>query len=54
MAVAQERKAGKLFIFGDEWIEFDSEWSTMPPIPRFWQQSVSWASPDPMIAPACP
>ncbi|MFO0682299.1 MAG: hypothetical protein U0234_09625 [Sandaracinus sp.] len=46
--------AGHAVIFGDEWIEFDSEWSTMPPIPRFWQQSVSWASPDPMIAPACP
>jgi hypothetical protein len=45
---------GHALIFGDEWIEFDSEWSTMPPIPRFWQNSVEWCSPDPMVLPACP
>jgi hypothetical protein len=45
---------GFALLWGDEWIEFDSEWSTMPPIPQFWKDSVEWLSPDPMIAPACP
>ena len=46
--------AGRALLFGDEWIEFDSEWSTMMAIPRFWQNTVEWVSPDPMILPACP
>ena len=46
--------SGRALLFGDEWIEFDSEWASMPPIPRFWQNSVEWASPDPMVLPACP
>jgi hypothetical protein len=45
---------GFVLVFGDEWIEFDSEWSTMPPIPRFWQNAVGWLSPDEPVLPACP
>jgi hypothetical protein len=45
---------GRALLFGDEWIEFDSEWSTMPPIPRFWQNSVEWTAPDEPTIPACP
>jgi hypothetical protein len=45
---------GHALLWGDEWIQFDSEWSTMPSIPQFWKDSVEWLSPDPMIAPACP
>ncbi len=45
---------GHALLFGDEWIEFDSEWSTMMAIPTFWANTVHYASPDPMIAPACP
>ncbi len=45
---------GHALLFGDEWIEFDSEWSTMTAIPRFWRNSVQWTSPDPMVLPACP
>jgi hypothetical protein len=45
---------GRAVLFGDEWIEFDSEWSTMPSIPRFWQNGVSWCAPDRMVLPACP
>lgn len=45
---------GRVLLFGDEWIEFDSEWSTMPPILRFWQNAVSWLAPDEAVLPACP
>src|SRR5207249_1435966 len=36
--IAQERgeDAGRVFVWGDEWIEFDSEWSIMPEIHMFW------------------
>lgn len=45
---------GFVLVFGDEWIEFDSEWSTMPPIPRFWENAVRWLAPDDPLIPACP
>jgi hypothetical protein len=45
VAVAQVRKNGKLFIFGDEWIEFDSEWQNIPQIKKFWANSLGWLSP---------
>ena len=45
---------GHALLWGDEWIEFDSQWSTMPPIPQFWKDSVRWLSPDPAIVAACP
>ena len=44
---------GYVLIFGDEWIEFDSEWATMPAIPRFWQNAVGWLAPDEPVLPAC-
>lgn len=37
--------AGRGFLWGDEWIEFDSEWSSMPQIPQLWVQIFSWISP---------
>ncbi len=38
--------AGRVLLFGDEWIEFDSEWSTMPPIIQLWLNTVRWISPE--------
>jgi hypothetical protein len=37
--------AGHALVWGDEWIEFDSEWSTYPQIPQLWVQVFSWISP---------
>ena len=45
VAVAQVRNAGKLFIFGDEWIEFDSEWQQIPEIQQLWVNILGWLSP---------
>lgn len=36
---------GRVLLFGDEWIEFDSEWSSMPAIPQLWLNVVTWLSP---------
>ena len=46
-AVAQaiQLGSGRAFVFGDEWIEFDSEWSAMPQIPLLWLQVFNWISP---------
>ncbi len=46
--------AGQLVVFGDEWIEFDSEWSTMPPIVALWTNSVRALAPDQPLIDACP
>jgi len=45
VAVAQERQDGKLFVFGDEWITFDSEWQQIPQIQQFWVNVLGWLSP---------
>ena len=45
VAVAQVRKNGKLYIFGDEWIEFDSEWQNIPEIKQLWVNILAWLSP---------
>lgn len=37
--------AGHAFVWGDEWIEFDSEWSKLPQIKQLWVQVFSWISP---------
>jgi len=37
--------AGHALVWGDEWIEFDSEWSTYPQIPQLWVQVFAWISP---------
>lgn len=42
---AVQMGAGHGFVWGDEWIEFDSEWSAMPQIPQLWLQIFNWISP---------
>lgn len=46
VGVAGPLGRGQVLLFGDEWIEFDSEWSTMPPIIQLWLNTVTWLSPD--------
>lgn len=50
-AMAQERGDGKLFVWGDEWIEYDSEWSSMPEITQLWVNIFEWITPVSICAP---
>ena len=34
-----------MFVFGDEWIEFDSEWAQFPEIEAFWADTLRWLAP---------
>mgnify|MGYP002149923404 CR=1 FL=1 len=45
VGVVQERMNGRLFIFGDEWVEFDSEWKNIPQIKQFWVQTLAYLGP---------
>jgi len=45
VAYAVEVGSGRAFVWGDEWIEFDSEWSSQPQIPKLWLQVFSWIAP---------
>ena len=45
VAVAQVRMAGKLFIWGDEWSEYDSEWQNIPQIKQLWANILGYLSP---------
>jgi hypothetical protein len=45
VGVVQDRLLGQVFVFGDEWVEFDSEWQNMPEIQKFWVQTLSYLGP---------
>jgi len=45
VGVAHETSSNRGVVWGDEWIEFDSEWSTVPDINRFWSNIVSYLTP---------
>ncbi len=49
--MAQERGAGKLFVWGDEWIEYDSEWESLPEINQLWVNIFAWISPISLCTP---
>ena len=37
--------SGRAFVWGDEWIEFDSEWTTQPQIKQLWVNIFAWLAP---------
>jgi len=45
VGVVQDRLNGSLFIFGDEWVQFDSEWKNIPQIKQFWVQVLAYIGP---------
>jgi hypothetical protein len=45
VAYATQMGAGRAFSWGDEWIQFDSQWSTLPEIKQLWVQVFAWISP---------
>ena len=45
VGVVQERMKGRVFVFGDEWVEFDSQWMNMPDIKQFWVQTLVYLGP---------
>ncbi len=50
-ALVQERGAGKLFVWGDEWIEYDSEWAALPEITQLWTNIFDWITPADVCSP---
>ncbi len=49
--VAQERALGKVFVWGDEWIEYDSEWASLPEIAQLWVNIFEWITPVSLCTP---
>jgi hypothetical protein len=43
---AAELDQGRAFVWGDEWIEFDSEWTTLPQVEQLWVQIFAWLAPN--------
>jgi hypothetical protein len=42
VGIAVEAGRGRAFVWGDEWIQFDSEWSAQPQIQQFWVNAFAW------------
>ena len=36
---------GRVVVWGDEWITFDSDWLGYADVQQFWVQMVGWAKP---------
>lgn len=49
--IAQERGEGKIFVWGDEWIEYDSEWAALPEITQLWVNIFEWITPVTLCSP---
>jgi hypothetical protein len=45
VAYAHERGDGRGVVWGDEWIQFDSEWTTQPQIQKLWENIFTWVGP---------
>lgn len=45
VAYAIQLGTGRAFVWGDEWIEFDSEWTTLPQIKQLWVNIFAWVAP---------
>ncbi|MBL9099515.1 MAG: hypothetical protein JNL82_01090 [Myxococcales bacterium] len=45
VGVVQQQGDGRVFVFGDEWIEFDSEWAQFPELKEFWANTLRWLAP---------
>ena len=45
VAFAHERVKGRAVVWGDEWIEFDSEWESVPEIEKLWVNIIAWIGP---------
>jgi hypothetical protein len=45
VAFAHERGKGRAVVWGDEWIEFDSEWKSLPEIEQLWVNIIAWIGP---------
>jgi len=45
VAYAIQLGAGRAFVWGDEWIEFDSQWNTLPEIKQLWVNVFAWVAP---------
>lgn len=45
VAYAHERGKGRAVAWGDEWIEYDSEWQSLPEIEKLWVNLMSWLGP---------
>jgi hypothetical protein len=45
VAYAVEASKGRAFIWGDEWIEYDSEWADLPEVKQLWINAFKWLVP---------
>ena len=42
VAVVQEQGAGRVFVWGDDWVQYDSVWQASPELMQFWVNALLW------------
>lgn len=45
IAVAAERVDGRIYLWGDEWVQYDMVWNGDPMIEQFWSNAITWIGP---------
>lgn len=41
-AIVADRGRGRVYVWGDEWVTFDSEWRNLPEVRIFWINALAW------------
>jgi hypothetical protein len=42
VAAACQHGEGRIFVWGDEWVEYSSQWTSTADVQRFWQNAIGW------------
>lgn len=45
VAVVAERGDGRIYLWGDEWVQYDMVWNGNPMIEKFWANAIAWVGP---------
>jgi len=42
VAAACQHGAGRVYVWGDEWVDYSSQWDGKTDAPRFWKNAIDW------------
>jgi uncharacterized membrane protein len=42
VGVVCQHGAGRIYLWGDEWVEYSSQWDSSTDAPQFWRNAIDW------------
>ena len=44
VGAACDHGSGRVYLWGDEWVEYSSQWTSSTDVQQFWQDAIDWLS----------